>query len=333
MMRKTSDTLQRQWTLLRAIPKGPRSRSTRDLHQHLLDEGFENDIRSTQRDLESLSATFPLVPDPEGRSNKWKWMDNAAGLEIPAMSRPTALVFQMAHEYLQPLMPASVLKLLEAYFSRAQQALSNSHMADWNNKVMNIEAGPQLSTPNIDPKVRDVVYGALLESMRFEASYSSRQQAKTATYDINPLGIVIREKVTYLVCTLWDYTDIRHLAMHRMKSARPLDRQATPIAGFKLANYVHNEAAFAYPQSNKTIKLKALFEAGAAFHLTERTLSRDQTLKELDDGRHRLTATVADTWELRWWLLGFGDGVEVLAPKALRAEFKDIVGNMAKMYK
>jgi len=43
-------------------------------------------------------------------------------------------------------------------------------------------------------------------------------------YTVNPLGLVMRDGTTYLVCTLLDYTDIRQLAMHRMGSAQLLDR-------------------------------------------------------------------------------------------------------------
>jgi len=37
------------------------------------------------------------------------------------------------------------------------------------------------------------------------------------------------------------------------------------------------------------------------------------------------------TEELRWWLLIFGNGVEVLTPKPLRSEFKAIAADMARM--
>ena len=44
-------------------------------------------------------------------------------------------------------------------------------------------------------------------------------------------------------------------------------------------------------------------------------------------------ATLArDTLALRWWLLGFGDKVTVLAPKALREDFKKIAERMAGSY-
>lgn len=48
-------------------------------------------------------------------------------------------------------------------------------------------------------------------------------------------------------------------------------------------------------------KKHVLSSEGAAFHLKERKLSEDQVLKETADGRVRLSATVADTAELRWW--------------------------------
>jgi predicted DNA-binding transcriptional regulator YafY len=41
---------------------------------------------------------------------------------------------------------------------------------------------------------------------------------------------------------------------------------------------------------------------------------------------------VLDTLQLRWWLLGFGDQVEVVAPKSLRQEFAETARNMAGYY-
>jgi len=52
-----------------------------------------------------------------------------------------------------------------------------------------------------------------------------------------------------------------------------------------------------------------------------------------DDGELHIEATVKDTGQLRWWwLLGFGDYVEVLEPIELRKEFEDISRNMDIIY-
>jgi len=45
-----------------------------------------------------------------------------------------------------------------------------------------------------------------------------------------------------------------------------------------------------------------------------------------------MEATVKDTSQLRWWLLGFGDSVEVLKPEKLRKEFAQIAKNLDGMY-
>ena len=168
--------------------------------------------------------------------------------------------------------------------------------------------------------------------MRFEAVYTKRYETEPVTYKVNPLGIVTKESMTYLVCTLWDYTDIRQLAVHRIQAAKLLEEEAGSIDGFSLEKYAHEESPFGFLDSTSPIRLKALFSQGAAFHLTERKLSEDQVLKETADGRVRLSATVADTAELRWWLLGFGEGVEVVEPKTLRREFKEIAENMVRAY-
>ncbi|SMG66921.1 hypothetical protein BMETH_773_1 [methanotrophic bacterial endosymbiont of Bathymodiolus sp.] len=38
------------------------------------------------------------------------------------------------------------------------------------------------------------------------------------------------------------------------------------------------------------------------------------------------------TLELKWWLLGFGDNVEVVEPITMREKFKEVTGRLAKLY-
>jgi predicted DNA-binding transcriptional regulator YafY len=61
-------------------------------------------------------------------------------------------------------------------------------------------------------------------------------------------------------------------------------------------------------------------------------LCADQKIGQEQNGFVRVSGTVADTQQLRWWLLGFGDKVEVLAPASLRAEFTQIADAMSGFY-
>ena len=50
------------------------------------------------------------------------------------------------------------------------------------------------------------------------------------------------------------------------------------------------------------------------------------------DGFIKITASVTDDMELRFWIRAFGDSVEVIAPAKLRKEFKEISNRMKKLY-
>ena len=85
-------------------------------------------------------------------------------------------------------------------------------------------------------------------------------------------------------------------------------------------------------KKNNQIKLMAIFDSKTAFHLSETPLSNDQKLVKKWDGRIQVTATVKNTSQLRWWLLGFGKYVEVVKPKSLRDEFIETVNQLYNMY-
>jgi hypothetical protein len=64
--------------------------------------------------------------------------------------------------------------------------------------------------------------------------------------------------------------------------------------------------------------VRAIFSRSVAPWVRERLWHPSQELRELPGGRLDLRLQVADTMEVRRWLLGFGAEVEVLAPPALR---------------
>jgi predicted DNA-binding transcriptional regulator YafY len=176
----------------------------------------------------------------------------------------------------------------------------------------------------------DAVTRGLLDGRRLEVAYRSREKGELLCCELNPLGLVLKGGSAYLVCTFWEYTDVRQVVLHRVHRAEVLEVPATVPAGFDLDRYIQ-EGEFAYPVG-APIRLKAVFSHGAALHLHDTPLSADQVLTELDHERVLLRATVENTAELRWWLLGFGELVEVLAPADLRAEFRERAAALAAKY-
>lgn len=143
---------------------------------------------------------------------------------------------------------------------------------------------------------------------------------------------MFRDGIGYLLATANGDDKVRQFALHRLIQTEPLATASRRPFDFDLDSYPYKESQFGYPVSTKNIHLKALFAEDAAFHLSERPLSKDQRLRHRKDGRVLVEATVRDTQELRWWLLGFGDGVEVIAPAHLRKEFVERVEMMKRLY-
>ncbi|MCB1745283.1 MAG: WYL domain-containing protein, partial [Gammaproteobacteria bacterium] len=61
MKEDAGQTLARQWEMLRAVPRAPRKITTAELEVHLKDRGYGISRRSIERDLQKLSAWFPLT--------------------------------------------------------------------------------------------------------------------------------------------------------------------------------------------------------------------------------------------------------------------------------
>lgn len=327
------ETAYRYCLMLRMIPREPRKIDTRTIQQKIGAEyGEDISLRSIQRDLNSLSAVFPLVTDNRKPAG-WSWKSDAPGLDIPIMDPVTALSFVMIKEFLASAMPPAVVRNIESHFSQAQSILSETSRG-WPDKVGLLSRSQPLNPPQIESEVFDTVYDGLLRGKRFSAEYRRRGENSLESYTVNPLGIVLLDSVIYLVCTLWDYNqlkDIKQLALHRIVSAEKTDEDGLIPQGFNLKTYI-DSGAFSYVQSQETLCLSVLFDRSVALHLQETPLSQDQTITDIDTDTVRVRATVLDTAQLRWWLLGFGDKIEVEGPDFLREEFRAVSKKMAGKY-
>ena len=175
-----------------------------------------------------------------------------------------------------------------------------------------------LLAPKFSNDAVRVVYDALLAGCRFVADYRSRANdtEEVKSYEVNPLGLVVRSNLLYIVCTLWDYQDIRQLALHRVLTAGPTDKTVTRPDEFNLDEYIQR-GEFQYPV-RPPMQLKAKVSRATAAHLVETPLSDDQVIERVDAYCVLVTATVRYTAQLEWWLLGFGSSVRVLGVTALR---------------
>ncbi len=325
--------LLRQWKMLQLLPvKVPKSAV--QIRDELEREGFQVDLRTVQRDLKELMEVFPLTAR-KGKPISWRWDRNAMSFEIPGMDRVGALTLKMVSEFMSRLLPKNCLDSLAPNLRRAEAVLNDldeKTYGGWLDKVRVVPRNQPLLPPHVDSEVLDVVYESLFQDRRFKAMYLKRNESEPVEYIVNPLGLVASDPSLYLVATLWDYENIKLLAVHRFQTAEMIYETVRKPKGFTLDKYLASGALGFARHEGKKIRLKALFDKYAAAHLYESPLSTKQKITEQEDGNILIEAEVLDTLQLRWWLLGFGDNVEVVGPKSLRQELVETIRNMAGYY-
>ena len=317
------DTLILALELLKRIPRHGKV-SAPDLKRQLDDAGFVRDLRTIQRQLEELSSHFEIDRDERSKPYGYSWKEQARGLSLPLLSEQESLLLALAEQHLKSLLPASVMKSMDGFFSQARSKLSNvrglkanqtllrSKESAWLGKVRVVSATQPLLAPTIKPGVFETVSNALYANHWLQVDYKNakgeRKQAR-----VMPLGLAHQGSRLYLVCRFEGFDNERSLALHRLSAVTASPLTFEPPKEFDLKKF-DDEGRFGYG-TGKQISLRFQITKTAGLHIIESQLSKDQTHKELA-GHYEITATVVESAQLRWWLQGFGKAVTVLAPDA-----------------
>ena len=333
-MRKTTDTLLRQWTLLQLVPRAPRKVDTATLKRQLAERGYEVGQRSLQRDLLALALVFPLLCDDRSKPYGWSWMREAPAFDLPGMDPQAALAFHLVGDHLEHLLPLSTARHLGPHVRRAGQvlqALTPPGLGEWPAKVRVVPQGLPLTPPAVPEDVLETVYDALLRERCFVARYLRRGDTEERVYEVHPLGLVVRAGIFYLICCLNDHTDPRQLLLHRMLSAEPVDQPRRCPQDFDLDRYIA-AGQLGFLLHGEQVDLRLRVHPAFAVTLRETPLRPDQEFTEGPDGHWVLEARVPDTRQLRCWLLSHGWLVEVLGPPELRACMGAELGRAVEAY-
>ncbi len=316
------ETLLMTLAMLDMIPKvGKISASA--MHARLQKMGYERDLRSIQRQLEVLSTQFAIERDDSSKPYGYKWSSHAKGISIPGLTLHESLLLNMAEKYLRNLLPASLKQAMDGFFKQAHfnlNAESDKKLERrWLGKVRVVNPGIALLPPNIKNGVLEAISQALFHETWLEVEYTN-QASERKKHRVMPLGLAQQGARLVLVVRFEGYEDERTLAVNRITRAEDTRLPFPPVKDFDLEAF-EARGGFGYSHGN-TIRLQFRIDKKLGLFLTESRLSADQTVIELER-QLEITATVAASDHLIWWLRGFGKQVEVLAPKSLARKINE----------
>ena len=255
------------------------------------------------------------------------------GINLPAITLTEAFSLKIVESTLKPLVPRSMQETLNVYFKEADNKLKlqskNKKHANWVDKVRNVSPALSLLQPKIDDAVLDTVQAALLKDKQVEVKYQSMGSDHASTQLFNPLAMVQRGRVTYLVATMNSYSDIRLYAVHRIQGATQKECNVIVPDGFSIDEYI-NKGALNFG-TGKKIKLQAKVDEWLCRILEETPLSHNQTITYIDD-YPVVKATVDDSWQLTWWILSQGNAIEVIKPERLRKNIINEIRHTLEQY-
>jgi predicted DNA-binding transcriptional regulator YafY len=318
-MAKRSDTFNTVLMALELLRRIPRKRkvSAPELREQLREFGMERDLRTIQRQLDMLCEHFDIERDERSKPYGYCWKEKARGMSVPMLSEQESLLLTLAQQHLRNLLPASLMKSMDGFFTQARGNLGPASHArrerEWLSKVRVVSNTQPLLPPKLNSGVFEQVSNALYNNRWLEVSYKNAA-GKCTNAEVMPLGLAQQGPSLYLVCRFPGYDNERSLALHRVISARATTLGFERPKEFSLAKY-DDDGRFGFGEG-KRIRLTFRIDRKAGRHLLETPLSVDQVVTEYGD-HLEVSATVVDTAQLEWWLRGFGDQVNDIRRKTV----------------
>ncbi len=307
--KETSNSLYRQWQILSRLSTG-KWLGTRELQESLEREGIDISLRTIQRDLNQISQRFPIESNktvPQG----WRWRADAPIQSLPHMTSSQAVTFMMVEEHLKHLLPPSLIDEMNPWFDLARRSLSTqNNVRQWINRVRIVPASQPVIPPVVERQAQQAIYEGLLQDKQIECTYRARgHQGEEKSYTLNPLGLVQKGAIIYLICTRFDKSEVQTFALHRFKSASVLEARALHPVNFDIDSYIDSGALgfrVDFSKPTKNIELKLVMHEDDALYFTESQLSTTQKIEQLNPELYQITAQVPFTSQLVWWLRSFG---------------------------
>jgi len=176
--------------------------------------------------------------------------------------------------------------------------------------------------------LRDLVT-AWAERRKVRITYTMERTFERVVWPLflepSPLGHGI-----YLLA--WDQkrSAVRSYRLERMSGAVLLDETFVPPAGFDAGT--HLGQAWGIWGPGDPVEVELLFAPSVARRVEETIWHPSQVAEQLPDGRVRLKLRVSSWLELRHWVLGWGETVEVVGPAELRSSIRNAVASLAHIY-
>jgi proteasome accessory factor B len=192
---------------------------------------------------------------------------------------------------------------------------------------ISIKADPQVGLDLLD-NIFTQLLNAILTNQVMEIHYRlDFSKECTVTY-LEPYHLLYADHTWYVIGKSSFHKKLYSFKLKRIKELNVLHKHFVEDGQFDINEYL--SCAWSMKPENKLYHVRLRFATDVAEEVAEVQWHHTQTVIYNDDGSATIEFRVDGLSEIMWWILSFGDKVQVLAPKILRRKIVEIAQNITR---
>jgi len=170
---------------------------------------------------------------------------------------------------------------------------------------------------------------AVAKKRRVSIRYHSLFERKIIDVELCPYHLLYNHRAWYVLGLSGLHKSIRTFKLNRIRELKVTNRCFVEDDNFDLEDYFGR--AWSMIPEGRIYNIKLRFLPKVADNVTEVRWHSTQKVTRNGDGSAVVEFRIDGLGEISWWILGYGDQVQVLAPKLLRARILKMAKNMIKL--
>jgi len=184
------------------------------------------------------------------------------------------------------------------------------------------------TTPGLD-NAFTLLQSAAAQRKKVRVEYDPLCDGKVISCEVSPYHLLYNQRAWYIVGHSSIHKTIRTFKLNRIRGAKMLDEQFDGNDDFDLAEYLG--CAWSMIPEGKMYHVRLQFTPKVANNVAEVNWHKSQQVTRGPDGSAIIDFRVDGLGEITWWILGYGDQVEALAPATLRKNIAEIAKRLVKI--
>lgn len=287
--------------------------------------------RTVFRDIESLRAAGVPI-DFNNDSQRYR-LDATHYLPPTNFSLEEALALIILIDRASPIGP-------ETFATAAREAATKIEMtlsAPLREQLRELTSAISMRTPPTNPldhqgEVYNTIFIASLEKRRVHMHYGCQTDYEDIETDLKPYHMAFHQRSWFVIGHSSFHDEIRTFNLSRVTEATLLEDRFRVPKSFSIDKHFGNAwGMIKEPGPDQMVRLR--FSSLVARNVSEVLWHPKQKFEFAEDGSLEYQVQVSGLREIIWWIMGYGDQVEVIGPAKLRKQVAQRHRNAAGIYK